>query len=162
MKVLHIWNTAGVASIIAKYMDKIYGTKSWVIMRKRYDKFGITTYGECWNYRAKIFKWRALWEARKYDIIHVHAFDEIVPDLKVLYRKPVVLHYHGSNIRGKWNVRRKFWSKADAILYSTRDLKDEDTPEHAMWLPNPVDIEIFYPRCKYKPETAFHLSLIHI
>jgi len=37
LKVLHIWNTAGVGSIIAKYMDKTFGTESWVIMRKRFD-----------------------------------------------------------------------------------------------------------------------------
>jgi glycosyltransferase involved in cell wall biosynthesis len=158
LKVLHIWNTAGVGSIIAKYMDKFYGTSSWVIMRKCFDKYGFTTYGECWDYGGKLFTLRALWEARKYDIIHVHAFDRIVPILKILYRKPVVLHYHGTDIRGKWKERKKFWRWADILLYSTKDIEDRDTPPHAVWLPNPVDTELFYPRCKPEPQTAFHIS----
>ena len=44
LKVLHIWNTAGVGSIIAKYMDKIYGTKSRVVMRKSFDKFDLSPF----------------------------------------------------------------------------------------------------------------------
>ena len=37
MKVLHIWNTSGVASIIAKFMDKLFDTKSLVVHRKAFD-----------------------------------------------------------------------------------------------------------------------------
>ena len=33
LRVLHIWNTAGVASVIAKYMDRILGTRSLVVYR---------------------------------------------------------------------------------------------------------------------------------
>ena len=95
MKILHIWNTAGVASIIAKYMDKLFGTVSSVVMRKRYDKFGLTTYGELWDYPASVFKLRCLIRARKFDIIHIHSCDELVPSIRRRYpEKKIVLHYH--------------------------------------------------------------------
>jgi len=159
LKVLHIWNTAGVGSIIAKYMDKIYGTESWVIMRKSFDRFGFTTYGEYCNHNAYFFALKALLKAAKYDIIHVHAFDRIVPFLKSIYNKPLILHYHGTDIRGKWNERRKYWKKADIVLYSTRDLKNGETPKHAIWLPNPVDTELFYEKHPVKyPRTALTMS----
>jgi len=158
MKILHIGNTAGVGSIIAKYMDRLFGTESLVVTRRASDPYGVTTYGEVWDCGAKMFALKCLWLARTFDIVHVHYFDKIVPFLKFLYPwKPVVLHYHGDDIRGKWNLRRKYWSKADVVLYSTLDLLKDETPEQAVYVPNPVDTEIFHPcSVKAKPKTAFH------
>lgn len=146
MKILHIWNTAGVASIIAKYMDRLFYTESLVVHRRAFDSYGFTTYGELWNCGAKLFALRCLLLARKFDIVHVHSFDKLVPYLKLLYpTKPIVLHYHGNDIRGKWLQKRKYWSKADTILYSTSDLLDDKTPKNAVRIPNPVDIDLFHP-----------------
>ena len=145
MKILHIWNTAGVASIIAKYMDKLFGTVSSVVMRKRYDKFGLTTYGELWDYPASVFKLRCLIRARKFDIIHIHSCDELVPSIRRRYpEKRIVLHYHGTDVRGRWREKEKFWRKADLILVSTPDLL-AGAPEQAVYLPNPVDLDLFKP-----------------
>lgn len=85
LQILHIWNTAGVGSVLAKYQARLFGWKTWVVMRKKFDKFCLTTYGEVWNVGGKIFIAKTLWIARKYDIIHVHALDRIVPLLKRLY-----------------------------------------------------------------------------
>lgn len=146
MRILHIWNTAGVGSIIAKYMDKLLGTESLVIHRLAFDPYGVTTYGELWNCGPKTFVLKALLKARKFDITHIHYFDKIVPYLKSLYsKKPIVLHYHGDDIRRKWSLRYKYWRNADAVLYSTPDLLDDETPTYAIYLPNPVDMELFRP-----------------
>ncbi|MEM2621222.1 MAG: hypothetical protein QXN22_08190 [Thermofilaceae archaeon] len=160
MRILHIWNTAGVASIIAKYMDRLFGTKSLVIHRAAFDPYGFTTYGELWNCGAKSFALRSLLKARNFDIIHVHYFDKIVPYLKLLYPdKPIILHYWGDDIRGKWREKQKYWEKADAVLYAAPDLLGEGAPKHAIYVPCPVDTEIFYPRpVKPKPNSAFHFS----
>jgi len=156
LKVLHIWNTAGVGSIIAKYMDKTFGTESWVIMRKRFDKFGLTTYGECWDCGSKTFTLKALLEARKYDLIHVHDFDKIVPLLKRIYsKKPVVLHYHGSRIRGKAEERYKYYCNADFIIVSTPDLLE--TLPDATYVPNPVDTEFFRQTNKHNDNSAVYI-----
>jgi len=145
LRVLHVWNTAGIGSIIAKYQKMLLGWDTWVIMRKEWDKFGMTTYGELLDVSGKRFILKALFMARKYDVIHVHALDKIVPLLKLLYpRKTIILHYHGSNIRGKWNSRKKYWRWADLLLISTPDLL-EGAPKHAIYLPNPVDTELFKP-----------------
>ena len=145
MKVLHIWNTAGVASTIAQYMDKTFGTQSWVIMRKRFDKFGLTTHGECWDCGVKVFTLKALRMAGRYDLLHIHSFDKILPLLRITYRKkPIVLHYHGDDIRDRWSQRKRYWSKSDTILVSTPDLLD-GAPEMVVYLPNPVDTEHFKP-----------------
>lgn len=159
MKILHIGNTAGVGSVIAKYMDRMLGTESLVVTRRVSDPVGFTTYGELWNSGPKMFTLRCLLIARKFNIVHIHYFDKIIPYLKLLYpRKRIVMHYHGDDIRNKWELKSKYWRKADAVLYSTLDLKEIDTPRHAIHLPNPVDTETFHP-CPKKPEpgTAFHL-----
>jgi glycosyltransferase involved in cell wall biosynthesis len=157
LRVLHIWNTAGVASVIAKYMDRILCTRSLVVHRRAFDRYGVTTYGELWDCDAKVFALRCLLLARKFDLIHVHSFDKLVPYLKLLYpSKPIVLHYHGTDIRGKWLQKQKYWSKADAILYSTPDLLNHETPKLAVYLPNPVDTDLFheFPGVPRKSRTA--------
>lgn len=156
MKILHVWNTAGVASILAKHMDRLYDTSSKVITRNHYDRYGLTTYGEVWNTRAKIFLYRTFLLARKFDIIHIHSLNEIVPKLR-MYKKPLILHYHGSDIRGKWEDNKHIWSHADAIIVATRDLLD-GAPDNVIYLPNPIDTDLFYDRDKRIKGTAFHIS----
>ena len=158
-RILHIWNTAGVASILAKFMDQYAPTQSWMVTRKKFDKFGTATYGETVDFGPRRFILEMLMRARKYDLIHVHALDKLVPWLKRLYPlKPVVLHYHGSEIRRKWSAREKYWKHANLLLVSTPDLL-ENAPSRAIWLPNPVDTDLFYPRSSSrKLGHAFHIS----
>jgi len=158
LRILHVWNTAGVASIIAKYMDKMFGTESNVIMRRQFDKLGLTTYGELWDSGSKVFTFRALLKARKYDLVHVHDFDKFVSYLKFLYpNKPVILHYHGSMIRGKAKERERYYKKADFLIVSTSDLLG-DLP-NATHVPNPVDTEFFHPvPIESEPGTALHFN----
>ncbi len=160
MKILHIWNTAGVGSIIAKYMDRIHDTNSWLVHRRDLDKYGLTTFGELWVSGAKTFTLKCLIEARKYDIIHIHSFDRIVPLLKLIYsKKLIVLHYHGSEIRDQWIKKRKYWEKADLVFYSTPDLLDSETPESASYIPNPVDLDLFTASKSERAQgTAAHFS----
>ena len=164
MRVLHVWNTAGVGSVIAKYMDRLFGTESLVVHRRVFDPYGFTAYGELWDCGAKMFALKCLWLARKFDVVHVHSFDKLVPFLKFFYPwKPVVLHYHGSDIRGEWSLKQKYWSKADVVLYSTLDLLDAETPKQAIYMPNPVDTELFHNFSKRYQKSnsalAFHYHL---
>jgi len=161
LKVLHIWNTAGVGSIIARHMDKTFGTQSWVITIGRSDKFGLTTYGECWDCGAKIFTLKALLISIRYDLLHIHSFDRMVPLLKIVYpKKPVVLHYHGTDIRDRWSQRRRYWSKSDLVIVSTPDLLD-GAPERVIYLPNPVDTKYFKPSGQRTIGTALYFIKHH-
>ena len=164
MRILHVCNTAGVGSVIAKFMDRLFGTESLVVQRRVFDPYGFTTYGELWDCGAKMFAFKCLLLATKFDIVHVHSFDKLIPFLKFIYpKKPVVLHYHGTRIRNKWSERKKFWSKADKVLVSTSDLMEE-APSDAIYLSNPVDTDLFYPQlnCNRKPKSAlafrYHLD----
>jgi glycosyltransferase involved in cell wall biosynthesis len=143
LRILHVWNTAGVGSVIAKFMDRKYGTDSLVITRKAADPVGITTYGKTLASGPWLFSGRALMMARKFDIIHVHSLEGIVPWMKRIYmEKPVVLHYHGGEIRDRWEEKRKTWKQADFVAYATPDM-GEGAPEGIDWAPNPVDTDIF-------------------
>ena len=159
MKVLHVHNVAGVACVIAKFMDRMFNTESLVVMRKIFDKHGLMTYGEAWNCSAEVFALKVLLLSRKFDIIHVHDFDKIVPWLKRFYRKPVILHYHGSRIRNRWNERKKYWSKADVLLYSVKDVEGPNMPSYAVWMPNPVDTDFFKPlNVNREPKSALAMT----
>jgi len=160
MKVLHIWDIAGVASIIAKYTDRLFGTESLVIKRRALDPYGYVTYGQLWDCGPREFGLRAVLKARGFDIVHVHYIDKIIPYLRFFYPdKPIVLHYHGDDIRGMWSQKRKYWERANAIVCATIGIIDEKTPAHAVLVTNPVDIEIFHlGEEKPRPGTAFHIS----
>ena len=146
MKVLHVWNTAGVASTLAKFQNKLLKWKSWVITRKIYDKYGFTIYGKTTILPSSLFTLMVIATLRKFDIIHVHSIDTILPKIKSLYpKKPIILHYHGSEIRNKWSLRKRYWKLADAIIVSTKDLLESAPQERVYYLPNPVDTEIFKP-----------------
>jgi len=79
--------------------------------------------------------------------------------LKTIYPwKKIVLHYHGTDIRGRWKEKRKYWSRADLIIVSTQDLL-EGAPENAHYLPNPVDTELFKPIPELRrPGTALYMT----
>ncbi len=156
MRVLNIWDTAGVASTLAKYIHKLYNVETKVITRANANPFNIPVYGDMHNGSAKRFVLKSILLARKYDIIHIHDLDIVIPILK-LYRKPIIIHYHRTSIRGKWKERVKFWSKADAIIVSTKDLL-EGAPNDTIYLPNPVDTELFSYKGSRVNGTAFHIS----
>lgn len=144
-RILHVWNTAGVASVIAKFTDREFGTRSTVITRRAADRVGLTIYGRAYSDGPTVFFARALLAARSADIVHVHSLDRIVPWLKGLYgRKPVVVHYHGTDIEQRWAEKEGRWKRADYIACSTPNLL-EGAPPSAVYIPNPVDIDLFRP-----------------
>lgn len=139
-------------------MDKTYKTHSWVLTRKKFDPWGHTVYGETSNLGPRLFTLKALMMGRKYDIIHVHAFDKIVPYLKLIYpNKKILLHYRGVDIRGIWDSRVKYWSKADIVCVSTEDLLD-GAPPGIICIPRAVDTDFFHPRDTSNYGMVFHTS----
>ena len=143
--ILHVWNTAGVASVIAKFCDRQFGTKSTVVTRREADKVGLTTYGTAYGDGPAKFFARALLMARSADVVHVHSLDRIVPWLRRLYGgKPLVIHYHGTDIEGRWKEKENRWKVADSVVCSTPNLL-EGAPTSAVQIPNPVDTDVFRP-----------------
>lgn len=154
LRILHVWNTAGVASVIAKFSDREFGTRSTVMTRKSADRAGLTTYGTLYPDGPARFFLRALWMAHSADVVHVHSLDRIVPWIKRLHSRPVVMHYHGTDIEGRWTEKKSRWGKADFIAVSTPNLL-EGAPPRAVYVPNPVDTDLFRPAgAKGNPKAA--------
>ncbi len=147
MRVLHVWNTAGVASILAKHQRKLLNWDTWVIYRRKYDRYGFTVYGELSNLPSILFYLKTLIKAVKFNVIHIHDIDRIIPFLRSVYgSKKIIIHYHGSSIRGRWREKEKYWSKADMVFVSTKDLYEEAPSKASVYyIPNPVDTDIFKP-----------------
>ena len=65
--------------------------------------------------------------------------------------------YHGTDIRGEWQNRKKFWEKADLVTVSTRDLL-KGAPENVKYTPNPVDTELFTRKNPAIPKSALFMD----
>jgi len=144
MKILHIWSCSGVSSLIAKYMDERHDTHSDVIITEKWDKIGLNDYRTIRMKSKPMFGLRGLVMARDYDLIHVHYHSIFVPFLKILYKKPVIMHCHGSDVRENWEFRLNRIKKADCVVVATTDLLT-GSPQGTSWIPIPVDTVKFNP-----------------
>lgn len=156
MKILFIGDICGIASLQRKYLKQLYGIEGNVVQRVRYDLGGVSQfYKATMKGSSNSLKTYSISQSLVHDVVHVHAYDTLVRWVKWLARKPIVLQYHGSDIRWRREEKRKYYKHADQIIVSTPDLL-EDMPE-ATYLPNPVDTELFVPRKKkFCLGTAFH------
>lgn len=122
MRILHVNDEAGVACILAKYQQKIYGYDSEVIKLSRVDKYGIYEYYKEYVTQVKteeLFLSYIFNEAESTDIIHVHGRSDIVIKLRKKFRnsKKIILHYHGTDLRGIKNQKLPHRSRlSDTII----------------------------------------------
>lgn len=149
MKILHIWDQAGVACVVAKHHRRA-GHEVTVLKRAGYDPFGIFHfYGErLVDLDGKAFLKRAIDESREYDVIHVHSLYKIIPELRKKYpAKKLILHYHGSEVRKmtKDPIQKKAEGDCNCICGSTQDLAPY-VASTMVYIPNPVDTEHFRPQ----------------
>jgi hypothetical protein len=171
LKILHIWDQAGVACIIAKYQNKM-GHEVKVMRTTNYDPYGIYEFYEnlvCFTPMEEFLE-TCLREANVSDIVHIHSRIDVFFYLhnKISKKPRIVMHFHGTDLRGikqsqkKWplrnyltasikNYRRSLVRKrsnalvekfADMILVSTPDLLSHVSTGSVL-LHNPVDTEHF-------------------
>ena len=104
MKILHINDVAGVACILAKYQRYI-GMDSKVLSSYKIDKFGILKFYKDYVDLVDLsdFVDYCISEAKEADIIHIHSMEELVVKLHKAFgdSKKIILHYHGTDIRGR-------------------------------------------------------------
>ena len=106
LKILHIHDQAGVACILAKY-QRMNDIKSKVLSSNKIDKYGILKFYK--DYvdlvdRANFVE-SCISEAKKADIIHIHSVEQLVIKIRKAFgnSKKIILHYHGTDIRGLKN-----------------------------------------------------------
>jgi len=142
-KVIHIWGICGIGGLLSRYMIKYYPNdyESISIARKSHDVYNHSNeYTLVWDNRASMWLSKCLLKARKFDIIHIHSGISWIKYFRFLYPdSKIVIHLHGTKIRGRWN--KYDLSKADLILVSTSDLLEE-SPDRTKYLPDPIDEEL--------------------
>jgi glycosyltransferase involved in cell wall biosynthesis len=103
MRILHVWDQAGVACILAKYQRR-QGYSSSVLRVNDRDKYGINKfYSDLIIFCSEQdFIQRSLREADSAELIHVHSRIDVIAPLREKYgkSKKIFLHYHGTDIRG--------------------------------------------------------------
>lgn len=130
MRIAHVNNTAGIASILSK-QQRFLGNEADVFVFNKYlhRQFG----GEKVNYYFPISRWKFLRKLKGYDIWHYHypygSLRRILENRKE--NRTYLKHYHGDDLRGKIDN--------DFCLVSTPDLL-EFAP-NGEWFPTPVDLE---------------------
>jgi glycosyltransferase involved in cell wall biosynthesis len=179
--ILHVGNTAGVASNISK-KQRESGMKSKVIVfnDEKYDFGADDVIAINPPFAGKLGKFCIVFEAfqrlrvfrgivSNFDVIHFHFGSVLhIPDLNFLngidlpmwkmQRKRVIMHFHGSDIR--WKGVPWFYQRfADEIVVSSPDLI-EWAPERATWIPRPVPVNSLKPQYP-EPKESHPISVVH-
>ena len=145
MRILHIWEQAGVSCVLAKYQRRL-GHEVFVFKKHGFDPFGILPYygDKAITLKKTKYALKCLFIPEKYDIIHIHDLWQLVPVVRALWgdKKKIILHYHGTILRRTPKMTRMVAERiADKVLVSTKDLLQYG---NFTYLPNPVDTELFY------------------
>ena len=151
MRIVHFMDIAGISSILSKYMNHIYGYRAKVLYRHIYDPYCITAhYFESCRLAGslKSFYVNAALMSIGKNIIHYNMGMNYVGLIKrISGGAKVIFHYHGSDARDNpYESRMSAEKLADCILVSTPDLLDETYRINPIYVPNPVDTELFSPR----------------
>lgn len=151
LNILHVKDMASVAHVFSK-QQRIQGHHSRVIILGRFDPFRISSYypNHTTVVRSSVIQFylKALWMSRHADIVHLHDIARRLSFWRRMYtKKPLILHYHGSQARDTpFEIRARWERHADVILLSTSDLLDHRYLKPPTYVPNPVDTDLFTPR----------------
>jgi glycosyltransferase involved in cell wall biosynthesis len=136
-------NTAGIASILSRQQLLLGNEVNVFVFNKYlYRQFG----GEKVNYYFPLSRWKFFKKLQGYDIWHYHyPYGSLRRSLEKRKGDKIYLkHYHGDDLRGKYD--------SGFCLVSTPDLL-EFAP-NGEWFPTPLDLE----RLVYPPDTLNRLS----
>lgn len=140
MKILFVNDLAGVNGILCKYLRK--AGHECELVNYMQDPFGFTPfYGGRQFTNPDIFIEYLKDAIPSYDIIHLSWMYQLIPQLK---KKPIAMHYHGSDIGLNAREAKMFDRQAKLILVAGEQLLQYH--DRAVYLPTPVDTELFYSR----------------
>jgi glycosyltransferase involved in cell wall biosynthesis len=129
MKIAQINNTSGIASIIAKELKKHgHEVDIFVFNKIIHSQFG----GIMINYKSPFARWNLFKKLKEYEVWHYHyPYGSLKRSLEKRNKdKPYLKHYHGGDLRGRYDD--------DFCLVSTPDLLQYSP--NGKWLPTPIDI----------------------
>jgi hypothetical protein len=154
MKVLILWNTAGAFSAIAKWLND-NGHEARIVMREEFDPYEHTSHASDHAIMvrgARGFYWTGIKQILKFrpDIIHSSSSIKMLIAARcVALRAPIILSYHGSDVRYSPSGKAHPMSHlADFIHVTTQDLS-----QYGTWIDRVID-PMFYDRGGRVPKTA--------
>jgi len=160
---LFIQDCSGVCTLLAYHLQRL-GHEVKVMVAD--DVFGIYSYYKrkgvnvVFTKKGKRIIFNAIREARKYDVVHVSSLDYLASILKTIYpKKTIILHYHGSDFRGKEYEKWKYCLLPDFVLVSTPDMLDPELGYYLAYLPAPVDTELFKNYNSEREDVAVYFRL---
>ena len=166
LDILFIWDIAGIASMLARELTA-RSLKASCMMRREFDKGRISEFYGAVLHDGSGFIDASRKASEKARILHFSYLDSfsvkghstpLLPLFKAPSRK-IIMHYHGSDIRGKGTQKRLYYAPADLVLVSSRDLLREVAD--ATWLPRPVDTDHFKPlQVARKKRSAVYVNVI--
>jgi hypothetical protein len=130
MKIAHINNTSGIASIIAEQQRREgHKVDVFVFNDTIFKQFG----GSKLNYWSPVDRWKLFRKLRHYDVWHYHyPYGSLRKSLEKRNTDKIYLkHYHGNDLRGR--------QEEDFCLVSTPDLLKY--APNGRWLPIPIDLK---------------------
>jgi hypothetical protein len=161
-KILNVYNTAGWYFPIHKEMEKLSHTVDYAINTP--DQLGFMEYycvdnkitvGE----RVETTRLELFDLTKNYDVIHVSSAMHHLTALRMKFpKKPMVLQFHGWEVRNHHRDAILSSRLADLVMVTTTDLIGHLPGCHAKYVPHPVDTKLFAPRhlkegavCMYHP-----------
>ena len=146
MRVVHINDCAGVACLLA-VEQRTGDHHSMVRTLARYDPYQqVRYYGNVavLHHSRKSFWMHCLLDVLRADIVHIHDVPLAAHRFRRWHRK-IIYHHHGSNSRKSFDLRT-YERHAAQIILATPDLQGRQYHGDAIYVPNPVDTELFAPR----------------
>lgn len=156
--IFHVLDIAGVPSILSYFHHKLgFGKSELIYHEKNTVSASISRFyeGKSFNKFRNLLLY-AIFNGRKFDIIHIHGAEKLIPVFKLTGKK-IVLHYHGSDIRdpqrAKNRTRIKFRSMADLIVYNAKNMEPNiitSSNVRKEFLPNLIDTNHFVKRNNHR------------
>jgi hypothetical protein len=130
MKIAHINNTSGIATVVARQQRREgHEVDVFVFNDKTFRQFG----GNKLNYWSPLDRWKLFRILKRYEVWHYHyPYGSLKRSLEKRNTDKIYLkHYHGNDLRGR--------QEQDFCLVSTPDLLKY--APNGKWLPTPIDLE---------------------
>ena len=134
MKIAHINNTSGLGTKISKEQERKYGhqTKVFVFSDIVFKQFG----GDIYNYNSFFSKLKFFNEIKNFDVWHYHyPYGSLKSNLEKKKNKNnnkiMIKHYHGSDLRGKFEGEQCFVSTPDLLKFAP----------NGIWIPIAIDVD---------------------
>ncbi len=143
-KILHIGDIAGSPQTLAKYQRKLGNTSDTLSFYAHKYNYGLDFFLPRKTFLPSTIEYifKLLLFSPKYDIYHFQVSTVGLEGLDLavwkMLGKTAVIHYHGSEIRGKKD-RYFYQNLSDAIIVGTPDLFQYTS--NAVWIPIPADLE---------------------